>query len=247
MLTPLPLTTPFKEGVAVGLGLGGTANSLLSTASVMAFGSVQVEAEKDASATPTNRSDFIQMTLFVNRELDQQVLLYFGTTFLVADVHTGSMLCSKSLAHSRKITTMLYNQSYDYHVSGSADGCIKVWSPSSYSSASSGSATTALETIACRHLFIGHASKVTGLLQHPTYRQFISSSEDGTLRVWSVDPFEFLYLLDTASAVFSLHAHSDPLLFLYHNTAGIQFVKINNLYDFCSLAGSQVSGMVIVR
>eukprot|EP00842_Homolaphlyctis_polyrhiza_P006060 jgi/Hompol1/6455/HPOL_002272-RA len=119
---------------------------------------------------------------------------------------TGQRIETMRTIHENSISAVMLCQLLSYFVTGSKDSIIKVWNQQNY----------------LLYEFKEHYSTITGLCGVKGYASgespfMISSSQDGTLRMWN---------LETGRAVYRMHTQAECL--------GLDWMKDDHFYTFSS-------------
>ncbi|XP_071510482.1 uncharacterized protein [Diadema antillarum] len=102
--------------------------------------------------------------------------------------------------HASALTCFVFYRKLEYCITASMDGEIKVWNAVVFKEV---------------HQFVGHYDNVTGLVIHPADPLLISSSKDGTVRIWRLDTFELTQILNVGEKVLGMRLANQNQLYYY--------------------------------
>ncbi|CAI9719648.1 repeat-containing 97-like isoform X3 [Octopus vulgaris] len=106
---------------------------------------------------------------------DQKCFISVNANIVVFFVQFMNFLYSKQRLHQTRICAMTYFKTYQLLITGSEDGCIKVWDPDWN----------------VLLVFVGHNDKIIKLIQFPhSIANLVSVSTDETLRIWNLETQE---------------------------------------------------------
>ncbi|CAE1177650.1 unnamed protein product [Acanthosepion pharaonis] len=157
---------------------------------------------------------------FLSRDADVYVFQVRSTQFLL----------HKKDLHQRKISAMTYFNPFKILVTGSLDGCIKVWN----------------HNWNVLMVFVSHENKITKLCHFPgTTAHLLSASSDLTLRVWNLDVQEEVGRTDIEEDVQIFGCQPEREVF--HSCSGNELTiwKIDRFYHLHMNIGFQVTSIKV--
>ncbi|XP_077995880.1 uncharacterized protein LOC144449242 [Glandiceps talaboti] len=167
-------------------------------------------------------------------ELDQHLQHLYCCS--ESDVHCydmdGKLLFKLEQAHRMGITGCRYSMKARVLITSSADSEVKVWS------LTGGLVTT----------FRGHAKAITQLLLHPECSSlFLTSSLDGTVRLWSLDIMECLYVIQAATEGIEWMGLTNDRLLWTATKRNLNVWSLNTFTTFWALGRCTVKHISLVH
>ena len=156
----------------------------------------------------------------------KQVLALTGNCIFFLDAETLKELTVLENRHDFPLTVCLAYRRRQYLITGSKEGCIKIWNMSMGS----------FPYVATLH---GHMKGITSLNIHPTESILISSSEDATIRMWRLETFRETYRFDLMEPALDVHLHSTEICFTFKQS--VQISQINSFHSLFTLIGSKAT------
>ncbi|XP_061366533.1 protein ROOT INITIATION DEFECTIVE 3-like [Gastrolobium bilobum] len=136
------------------------------------------------------------------------------------DVTSGKLLKTWS-AHNKSLNCMIFSDDNSLLISASDDGMICVWSMISLLDVEERGSLPSL-----LHCFSGHMSSITGLLTTPSsYSVLVSSSLDGTCKVWDFISGRLMQTQVYPLAITSIALHQVEMLLFYGTVNGTIIVN----------------------
>ncbi|KAJ3409609.1 WD repeat-containing protein 87 [Chytriomyces hyalinus] len=164
--------------------------------------------------------DFDQWIVFImwERILDRVIAVCDATVFFF-DTNNGTLLDAMKDAHKLSITCCVFYEPLEYLVTAAKDGTIKVWNSQN----------------CILNEFDHHVAAVTSvklLERHASSSKrppiILSSSLDGTVRMWNIDLGTCLYRLDTLTPILGLSFIQKETILL-HGSNIIQTWSMNQI------------------
>nr|XP_039256457.1 WD repeat-containing protein 97-like isoform X1 [Styela clava] len=129
----------------------------------------------------TSNDVFDNITLEGSASKNQKCYASCGTGVAIFNLYQGKLLSYRRDLHVRNITSILFINPLKYVVTGSRDGSIKLWD----------------SNFEVQHVFVGHHGPVQALSLYPLGPYFMSASYDSTIRLWSLETYDEVDLLET--------------------------------------------------
>lgn len=158
-------------------------------------------------------------------EATQVIIAIDGMTVRTYEVTTGINRYRINKAHEAPVTVALWFSENEYIVTGCMGGLIKIWA-CQHTNLSKTKRSRRQKRKSKRHTFRRrrqtqspalitslkrHSGAITGLVRHCTETSLIvTSSNDGTLRIWDVDRLVPVVVVPFVGAVASLLVHRTP-------------------------------------
>ncbi|XP_052095499.1 uncharacterized protein LOC127730555 isoform X8 [Mytilus californianus] len=153
----------------------------------------------------------------------------------------GQTLFKIERTHNMSITGCCYAPYYRALLTCSVDTTIKAWSLIDNPNDNKASCVKRL-----LHTFSGHSRAVTGMVLHPeTQTMFITSSLDGTVRIWSLDTMEQLYSTTISTDGLLWMGLTDDNLLYISTCRSITLWHTNQFLKFWALARNNVNKLYL--
>ncbi|XP_063433586.1 uncharacterized protein LOC134715372 isoform X1 [Mytilus trossulus] len=153
----------------------------------------------------------------------------------------GQTLFKIERTHNMSITGCCYVPYYRALLTCSVDTTIKAWSLIDKPNDNKASSVKRL-----LHTFSGHSRAVSGMVLHPeTQTMFITSSLDGTVRIWSLDTMEQLYSTTISSDGLLWMGLTDDNLLYISTCRSITLWHTNQFLKFWALARNNVNKLYL--
>ncbi|XP_071178308.1 uncharacterized protein [Mytilus edulis] len=153
----------------------------------------------------------------------------------------GQTLFKIERTHNMSITGCCYAPYYRALLTCSVDTTIKAWSLIDNPNDNKASSVKRL-----LHTFSGHSRAVSGMVLHPeTQTMFITSSLDGTVRIWSLDTMEQLYSTTISSDGLLWMGLTDDNLLYISTCRSITLWHTNQFLKFWALARNNVNKLYL--
>ncbi|XP_022109571.1 uncharacterized protein LOC110989469 isoform X2 [Acanthaster planci] len=154
--------------------------------------------------------------LQIDKRLRQLVVLCDEGVHII-DYQTNKQIFFIRNWHETALTSCVFYRRLEYFITAAMDGSIKVWNAVVYSQV---------------HEFIGHYDCVTGLVMHPSDPLLISSSKDGTIRVWRLDTFELTQRLDVGEKILGMRLANVNQVYYYtlHDVKIYTFNQFHHMF-----------------
>ncbi|XP_066288526.1 WD repeat-containing protein 97-like isoform X2 [Branchiostoma lanceolatum] len=150
----------------------------------------------------TSQDVFTHLALEDTASRQQRCYAVCGTAVAVFNLYQGQMLCYRRDLHARNITSLLFFNPLKNLITASKDGSVKVWD----------------DNWGLRMVFVGHTGAITDLVVYPYGPFIISSSQDCTIRVWSLETCDEVDKIDTEEEVAGLGS----------------IIKQDHVFSYCS-------------
>ncbi|XP_014774787.1 uncharacterized protein LOC106872345 isoform X2 [Octopus bimaculoides] len=132
---------------------------------------------------------------------------------------------SKQRLHQSKICAMTYFKTYQLLITGSAEGCIKVWDPDWN----------------VLLVFVGHNDKVVKLVHFPqSIANLVSVSTDETLRIWNLETQEEIRRIKIEKNVTILGSIPDKEELYTCSNKDLFLWKTDHLYNLFMVIGFEI-------
>ncbi|XP_038049047.1 uncharacterized protein LOC119722787 [Patiria miniata] len=147
----------------------------------------------------------------------RQLVVLCDEGVCIIDYQTNKQIFFIRNWHETALTSCVFYRRLEYFVTAAMDGSIKVWNAVVYSQV---------------HEFIGHYDCVTGLVMHPSDPLLISSSKDGTIRMWRLDTFELTQRLDVGEKILGMRLANHNQLYYYtlHDVKIYTFNQFHHIF-----------------
>ncbi|CAF4508243.1 unnamed protein product [Rotaria socialis] len=173
-------------------------------------------------------SDNIEFTILAAEQAGGNIQRLFVTsgydvlTFNVAD--EGKVCSMKQDLHVRPIVAMLFHEQRDVLITAARDGSIKVWDHRWF----------------ILFAYVGHQDRVLFLSKHPFGPYLISSSQDRTIRVWSLEYGDVVDVIPVPEPVSHMNVTRNYEKFLVKSIKCLQLWCVKHYCDFLTFAGSPI-------
>ncbi|CAF0753292.1 unnamed protein product [Rotaria sp. Silwood1] len=173
-------------------------------------------------------TDDIEFNIMAAQQSNSSVQRLFVTSgydvlaFNVAD--EGKVFSTKQDLHVRPIVAMLFIELRDVLVTAGRDGSIKVWDNRWF----------------ILYAYVGHQDRVLCLSKHPFGPYVISSSQDRTIRVWSLEYGDVVDVIKVSEPISHMNVTRNYEKFIVISTKCLQLWCIKHYCDFLSFIGSPI-------
>ncbi|CAF0727372.1 unnamed protein product [Didymodactylos carnosus] len=155
----------------------------------------------------------------------QRIFVTSGYDILVFNgAFDGRLYSSKSDLHVRPIVAMIFVESRDVLVTAGRDGSIKVWDNRWF----------------IIHAYVGHHDRILSLAKHPFGTHVLSSSNDKTIRVWSLEYGDVVDVVNVQEPIVHMNTAQNYEKFIVMSTKCLQLWCIKHYCDFLTFIGSPV-------
>ena len=147
-----------------------------------------------------------------------------GLSVLVLNM-SGKIVNVLQAIHARVITSLLYDDETSVLATGSGDGTIKLWDG----------------LWQLLHVFVGHTEDITGMVRYPYQNLMMSSSLDGTIRVWNLKTLDSVMCVEAGPPILAIGMLCHKLRFYSLSHEGVQLWQINHIHSQFTAVGETVS------
>ncbi|XP_033628785.1 uncharacterized protein LOC117291264 [Asterias rubens] len=161
----------------------------------------------------------------------RQLVVLCDEGVCIIDYQTNKQVFFIRNWHETALTSCVFYRRLEYFITAAMDGSIKVWNAVVYSQV---------------HEFIGHYDCVTGLVMHPTDPLLISSSKDGTIRMWRLDTFELTQRLDVGEKILGMRIANHNQLY-YHTLHDVKVYNFNQFHHIFTPVQSCIHKLAKVK
>ncbi|CAF4497616.1 unnamed protein product, partial [Rotaria magnacalcarata] len=126
--------------------------------------------------------------------------------------------------HVRPIVAMLFHEERDVLITAARDGSIKVWDHRWF----------------ILFAYVGHQDRVLCLSKHPFGPYLISSSQDRTIRVWSLEYGDVVDVIPVPEPISHMNVTRNYEKFLVKSIKCLQLWCIKHYCDFLTFAASPI-------
>ena len=168
--------------------------------------------------------DLSMMALEHNAGYSQRLYVISRTNCYVFLAHSLEMKQRKRSLHVRDISSVTYFNPTKSLLTGSIDGSIKMWD----------------ENWCVKVVFVGHNDPVSALSVYPNGPYILSSSNDHTLRVWSLETSDESNILDVHTPIWTIVSKSglDNVAAVHRDEVFVYIAE--DLYSLCTSVGEPV-------
>ncbi|XP_071824021.1 uncharacterized protein [Apostichopus japonicus] len=154
----------------------------------------------------------------------QRCFVACDSNVAVVNLFEGTVLSYRKNLHVRNISCILFFNPLKYLITGARDGSIKVWD----------------DGWDLRLVFVGHRGPVTALAIFPYGPSIMSGSEDCTIRVWSMETYDEVDLIQTNDPVEGLGTvlNNDNIHSYSANT--VHLWRLRQIHNLFTAIGSKV-------
>ncbi|CAF1127858.1 unnamed protein product [Rotaria sordida] len=173
-------------------------------------------------------TDDIEFNIMAAQQTNGSIQRLFVTSgydvlaFNVAD--EGKVFSTKQDLHVRPIVGMLFIELRDVLVTAGRDGSIKVWDDRWF----------------ILYAYVGHQDRILCLSKHPFGPYVISSSQDRTIRVWSLEYGDVVDVIKVPEPISQMNVTRNYEKFIVASTKCLQLWCIKHYCDFLSFIGSPI-------
>ncbi|BFZ13069.1 hypothetical protein BsWGS_16108 [Bradybaena similaris] len=172
---------------------------------------------------------FFTMVLEEATDQTQKILFAYEDGVVVYNIFCGTEVSHRKYLHSQRLTAMTFFNPYKYVITGSADGCIKVWD----------------EDWKIKMVFVGHSKQVNFLKIYPYGPAFISASLDCTLRVWNMDTCDEIDKTVIDDPIQGIDTQMDYDVFYTYSGNRVDLWKLQHLYYIHTHIGYKVNNIKV--
>lgn len=170
---------------------------------------------------------FENITLEGTASKTQKCYASCGTGVAIFNLQEGKLLAYKKDLHVRNITSILFINPMKIVVTGSRDGSIKLWD----------------SIFEVKHVFVGHHGPVQALALYPLGPYFMSASHDSTIRLWSLETYDEVDLLETDEPNEGLGTVPEIGHLFSYSSYAVDLWSISHIHQIFTSVGHDVFAM----
>ncbi|UJR35912.1 hypothetical protein I4U23_028653 [Adineta vaga] len=174
-----------------------------------------VSSDLNCNILAAEQTDGSMQRLFITANFD--VL-----TYNIAE--EGRLIYKKEDLHVRPIVAMIFIDQRDVLVTAGRDGSIKVWDNRWF----------------ILYAYIGHQDRILYLSKHPFGPYLISSSQDRTIRVWSLEYGDVVDVIHVPEPISEMNVTLNYEKFIVKSTKCLQLWCVKHYCDFLTFIGAPI-------